>query len=89
MPKGVAGAVICCAIWGGNAVAAKYCIADGALPPIGGAALRFAISLPVVALVCVQGKRRSGPALETWWLCDPPRGDGGLAVRHVQLGGEP
>ena len=27
---GVAGAVICCAIWGGNAVAAKYCIADDA-----------------------------------------------------------
>ena len=60
---GVLGAVICCAIWGGNAVAAKYCIADGALPAIGGAALRFAISLPVVALVCLQGKARLWPDL--------------------------
>lgn len=58
---GVFGAIVCCAIWGGNAVAAKYCIADDALPPIGGAALRFLISLPVVALVCLQGKARLWP----------------------------
>lgn len=63
---GVIGAVICCAIWGGNAVAAKYCIADHALPPIGGAALRFAISLPVVALVCLQGRARLWPEFRAW-----------------------
>jgi drug/metabolite transporter (DMT)-like permease len=58
---GVFGTVICCALWGGNAVATKYCIADGALPPVGGSALRFAISLPVVALVCLQGRARLWP----------------------------
>ena len=65
---GVAGAVICCAIWGGNAVATKYCIADGALPPIGGAALRFLISLPVVALICVQARALLWPSPGNWRL---------------------
>jgi drug/metabolite transporter (DMT)-like permease len=74
---GVIGAVICCAIWGGNAVAAKYCIADGALPPIGGAALRFAISLPVVAFVCMQGKARLWP--------DFRPGNGWLLLLHGAL----
>ena len=72
---GVAGAVICCAVWGGNAVAAKYSIADGALPPIGGAALRLALSLPVVALVCARGKARLWPG---------PR-DGRLLALHGVL----
>jgi drug/metabolite transporter (DMT)-like permease len=81
---GVFGAVICCALWGGNAVAAKYCIADGALPPIGGAALRFLVSLPVVALVCFQGKARLWPDL---WR----PGNGWLLLLHggltaVQIG---
>jgi drug/metabolite transporter (DMT)-like permease len=74
---GVLGAVICCAIWGGNAVAAKYCIADGALPPIGGAALRFLISLPVVALVCLQGKARLWPEFKA--------GNGRLLLLHGTL----
>lgn len=75
---GVLGAVICCAIWGGNAVAAKYCIADGALPPIGGAALRFVISLPVVALVCIQGRARLWPDLAR-------PGNGWLLLLHGTL----
>ena len=50
---GVAGAVLCCFLWGGNAVAAKYAIPD--LPPIGCGAIRFALGLPVVALVCRSG----------------------------------
>ena len=60
--------MICCAVWGGNAVAAKYGIAAGAFPPIGGAALRFALSLPVVALVCLQGKARLWPRPRDWRL---------------------
>ncbi len=65
---GLAGAVLCCALWGGNAVAAKFCIADGALPPIGGAALRFAISLPVVAWVCARGGTGFSRPRRDWWL---------------------
>jgi drug/metabolite transporter (DMT)-like permease len=53
--SGLAVAVFCCALWGGNSVATKYAIADGALPPVGGAALRFLVSLPVVAWVCARG----------------------------------
>ena len=52
---GLAGGVLCCALWGGNAVAAKFCIAPDGLPPLGGAAIRFAWSLPVVAFVCARG----------------------------------
>jgi drug/metabolite transporter (DMT)-like permease len=47
---GVAGAVLCCALWGGNAVAVKFSVPD--LPPVGCAGLRFLISLPVIAVVC-------------------------------------
>jgi drug/metabolite transporter (DMT)-like permease len=65
---GMAVAVLCCALWGGNAVAAKYCIADGALPPIGGAGLRFAISLPIVGFVCAQGRARFWPRRRDGWL---------------------
>ena len=50
---GVAGAVFCCFLWGSNAVAAKYAMPD--LPPIGAGAIRFALGLPVVALVCRSG----------------------------------
>lgn len=47
---GVAAAALCCALWGGNAVAVKYAVP--ALPPFGCAALRFAIGLPLIAVVC-------------------------------------
>ncbi|WP_169976196.1 DMT family transporter [Tautonia rosea] len=47
---GVLGVTLCCALWGGNAVAVKYSVPD--IPPFGCAALRFLIGLPVVASVC-------------------------------------
>jgi drug/metabolite transporter (DMT)-like permease len=57
---GVAGAVVCCMLWGGNAVAVK--VAIPALPPLGCAAIRFALCVPMVALVCrVRGQRFSVP----------------------------
>ena len=42
--------VFCCFLWGGNAVAVKYAVPD--FPPVGCAAVRFVLGLPVVALVC-------------------------------------
>src|SRR5436305_14937327 len=61
-------ATLCCFLWGGNAVAVKYAISDIGLPPIGGAGVRFLISLPVVGLICL----RSGIAWKVerrhWWL---------------------
>jgi drug/metabolite transporter (DMT)-like permease len=47
---GIAGVVLCCALWGGNAVAVKAAVPD--IPSFGCAGLRFLISLPLVALVC-------------------------------------
>ncbi len=67
-PAGVAVAVFCCALWGGNAVATKFAIADHALPPIGGATLRFAASLPVVAWVCYRGGSGFGVPRRHWML---------------------
>jgi drug/metabolite transporter (DMT)-like permease len=65
---GLSAATLCCFLWGGNAVAVKYAISDVGLPPIGGAGVRFLISLPVVALIC----RRAGIAWKVdrryWWL---------------------
>lgn len=49
-PLGVLGVVLCCALWGGNAVAVKFSVP--AIPPFGCAALRFLIGLPIVALAC-------------------------------------
>ena len=67
-PAGVAVAVFCCALWGGNSVATKYAIADHALPPLGGATLRFAVSLPVVAWVCFRGGTGFGVPRRHWPL---------------------
>ncbi len=65
---GLSAATLCCLLWGGNAVAVKYAIGAGALPPIGAAGFRFLISLPVVAFVC----RRVGAPWRVdrrlWWL---------------------
>jgi drug/metabolite transporter (DMT)-like permease len=72
-PLGVAGAVLCCALWGGNAVAVKYSVPT--LPAFGCAALRFAISLPVIAAVC----RGSGQPLRV------PRPLWGLLGAHALL----
>ena len=67
-PAGVAVAVFCCALWGGNSVATKYAIADHALPPLGGAALRFIAALPVVAWVCFRGGSGFGVPRRHWPL---------------------
>ncbi|WP_435009060.1 DMT family transporter [Tundrisphaera lichenicola] len=65
---GLSAATLCCFLWGGNAVAVKYAISPEGLPPIGGAAIRFLISLPVVLLFC----RRAGMVWKVerryWWL---------------------
>ncbi len=65
---GLSAATLCCLLWGGNAVAVKYAIGADGVPPIGGAGLRFLLSLPVVALVC----RRVGASWRVerrlWWL---------------------
>lgn len=66
--SGVAVAVFCCALWGGNAVATKFAIADHALPPLGGATLRFAASLPAVAWVCYRGGAGFGVPRKAWGL---------------------
>ncbi|MDE2509238.1 MAG: DMT family transporter [Planctomycetota bacterium] len=52
---GIFGGVICCLLWGGNAVATRFAIPD--LPPIGCAALRFLIAIPLVAAIA-RGLRR-------------------------------
>ena len=49
-PSGLAVMLVCCVLWGGNAVAVKFAVPD--FPPLGCAAIRFALGLPVVALVC-------------------------------------
>ncbi len=63
---GVSGAVFCCVLWGGNAVAVKASVPD--IPAFGCAGLRFVLALPVIALVCryFGHSLRVRPAL--WWL---------------------
>ena len=70
---GVAGAVACCALWGGNAVAVKFAVPD--LPPIGCAALRFLIGIPFLALVCLRAR-------QPLWV---PPGQWGLAIANAAL----
>lgn len=63
---GVAGTMVCGALWGGNAVAVKYAIPD--LPPVGCAGLRFLISVPIVALVCLRSGQPLWPGRGLAWL---------------------
>ena len=49
---GVVGTILCCALWGGNAVAVKFAVGD--IPPLACAAFRFMIGVPCVALVCMR-----------------------------------
>ncbi len=65
---GLSAAAGCCFLWGGNAVAVKYAISPEGLPPVGGAALRFLISLPVVALVCWKVGATFRVERKYWWL---------------------
>jgi drug/metabolite transporter (DMT)-like permease len=67
-PAGLSAATLCCLLWGGNAVAVKYAITDSGLPPVGGAALRFLISLPVVALFCWKLGASFRVDRRYWWL---------------------
>lgn len=63
---GVLGTVVCCALWGGNAVAVKFAIPD--LPPVGCAGVRFLISLPVLALICLRSGGKLWPGRALGWL---------------------
>lgn len=63
---GVAGAVLCCALWGGNPVAVKYSVPD--IPAFGCAGLRFAIALPLLALLCRALGRPPRVGRGCWWL---------------------
>jgi len=63
---GLVGAVACCAIWGGNAVAVKASVPD--LPALGCAGMRFAIALPVIGLVCRGFGQPLGVPRAHWWL---------------------
>ncbi len=65
---GLSAATLCCLLWGGNAVAAKYAISESGLPPIGGAGLRFLISLPVVLLICRKAGVTWRVESRLWWL---------------------
>jgi drug/metabolite transporter (DMT)-like permease len=65
---GLSAATLCCLLWGGNAVAVKYAISDAGLPPVGGAGLRFLISLPVVALFCWKLGASFRVDRRYWWL---------------------
>lgn len=71
--SGVAGAILCCMLWGGNAVAVKFSIPD--IPPMGCAGLRFLLALPVIAWFCW----RSGQPL---WA---PRNHWGLVILHAGI----
>jgi drug/metabolite transporter (DMT)-like permease len=64
--RGVAGTVVCCALWGGNAVAVKYAVPD--LPPVGCAAIRFLIALPIVAVLCWRLGETLRVKRSLWWL---------------------
>ena len=50
--SGVLVMIVCCAFWGGNAVAVKFATPD--LPPFGVAGFRFLLSLPILAAVCLM-----------------------------------
>jgi drug/metabolite transporter (DMT)-like permease len=58
--------VLCCALWGGNAVAVKFAVP--ALPPFGCAALRFVIGLPLIAVACRLAGSPLWPRRSLWWL---------------------
>lgn len=63
---GLTGAIACCMLWGGNAVAVKAAIPD--LPPLGCAGLRFLLALPIVALVWRASRAPFRVAPGSWWM---------------------
>lgn len=62
----IAGAALCCALWGGNAVAVKSVV--GEVPPIGLAMIRFVISIPVIAWIASRTAARYRIRRDSWWL---------------------
>lgn len=62
----IAGAALCCALWGGNAVAVKAVVGD--IPPMGLASIRFLVSLPVVAWIASRTAGGFRIKKENWWL---------------------
>lgn len=62
----IAGAVLCCALWGGNAVAVKSVV--GEVPPMGLAGIRFLISVPVIAWIASRTKGKFRIQRDNWWL---------------------
>lgn len=71
--SGVLLATLCCAFWGGNAVAVKFSVPD--LPALGCAGLRFLGAAPLLWLYC----RWAGHSLEV------KRSDWGLMGLHVAI----
>ena len=65
-PPGLLAMIVCCAFWGGNAVAVKFASPD--LPPFGIAAFRFLLSLPVLAMVCRMVGQPLRVRRELWGL---------------------
>lgn len=65
-PLGVAGMVACCAVWGGNSVAVKAAVPS--VPAFGCAGLRFMVSLPMLAAVCVAAGQPWRVERRQWWL---------------------
>jgi len=63
---GIAGAILCCALWGGNAVAVKFAVGD--IPPLACAGFRFLIGLPVVGLICLRSRQPLWVAPSLVWL---------------------
>ncbi len=63
---GVGATVVCCLLWGGNAVAVKYAVPN--FPPFGCAAIRFVIGLPIVAVVVHSSGASFRVARPLWGL---------------------
>ena len=80
--RGLAVATLCCAFWGGNAVAAKLTVSAANLPPLGSAGFRFLLSLPVIAWVGWRVGASARVAPRHWWLLGV---HGVLAA--IQIGG--
>ena len=80
--------MLCCALWGGNAVAVKFAVPD--FPPFGCAALRFVIALPLVAPRLPDAGQPLWVERRLWGCsCWSMRCSAVVADRHVQLGDEP
>lgn len=62
----IAGATLCCALWGGNAVAVRSVVGD--IPPLGLAGIRFIISLPIIAWITSRTSSKFRIHRDFWWV---------------------